>query len=411
MRRKDIELLGHGASEVVADASSPRHDSPNRTAEGAAADEAPPEVAVEHPTEDSHRRPAKPLPTRWQVLSRYYFLSTLAVALSLLSPQTDLWKDPSASTTRSTDYAQYSDRLQRPYWVARLVIVYATTLLFLTFALHGSNPGYLTPAMMQHLDELEEHQQQEQEQGHEQTPSSTNGADKEDEENALPSGSEESNSQHRLALLGAEDEPVRPTRRPPCQHCTLEAPPLRSHHCHRCQQHVATFDHHCEFIGTCIGEANHARFWVFLTLQLYGFGVCISIVESSPLGLASFLFSSGETSTWNVAFLCLVRIYLYPLTLAAFLVWITHTFLAVTNSTTFEFVKGSRHLEYLRGTHMMDLPFSQSRCDRNLLTFCRRDASFQREWRPTLWQPPGPIVRDSEKWWEHPWQNKYWSCC
>jgi hypothetical protein len=60
---------------------------------------------------------------------------------------------------------------------------------------------------------------------------------------------------------------------------------------------------------------------------------------------------------------------------------------------------------------MMDLPFSQSRCDRNLLTFCRRDASFQREWRPTVWQPPGPIVRDSEKWWEHPWQNKYWSCC
>jgi hypothetical protein len=32
-------------------------------------------------------------------------------------------------------------------------------------------------------------------------------------------------------------------------------------------------------------------------------------------------------------------------------------------------------------------------------------------WTPVLWYPPGKIVRDSEDWWEHPWQNKYWSCC
>jgi palmitoyltransferase len=410
MRRKDIEL-GHTASEEhMVEDDSPRNDSANSTTAAGAENEEQPTDDVENPTEYSSRRPTKPLPTRRQVLSRYYFLSSLAVALSLMSPQTDLWKVP-AST--SSSHAPYSDRLQRPYWVARLVIAYATTLLFLTFAMHGSNPGYLTPAMMQHLDEMEERQQhqEQQQQGDEKTSSSTEDNKEGDEEDALQSGSEESNSQHRLALLGAEDEPVRPTRRPPCQHCTVAAPPLRSHHCHRCQQHVATFDHHCEFIGTCIGEANHARFWVFLSLQLYGFCVCVSIVESSPLGLASFLFYSRETSTWNVAFLCLVRIYLYPLTLAAFLVWITHTFMAVTNSTTFEFVKGSRHLEYLRGTHMMDLPFSQARCDLNLLTFCRRDASFQREWRPALWQPSGPIVRDSEKWWAHPWQNKYWSCC
>jgi len=33
------------------------------------------------------------------------------------------------------------------------------------------------------------------------------------------------------------------------------------------------------------------------------------------------------------------------------------------------------------------------------------------EWTPTLWQRPGPVIHDSEKWWKHPWQNKYWSCC
>jgi hypothetical protein len=32
-------------------------------------------------------------------------------------------------------------------------------------------------------------------------------------------------------------------------------------------------------------------------------------------------------------------------------------------------------------------------------------------WQPTLWHRPLPVLHDSEDWWNHPWQNKYWSCC
>jgi hypothetical protein len=66
----------------------------------------------------------------------------------------------------------------------------------------------------------------------------------------------------------------------------------------------------------------------------------------------------------------------------------------------------------------MDLPFSKGVID-NLRHFCcQRDALCSylasggtAKWTPEKWLPPGKIIRDSEDWWEHPWQNKYWSCC
>merc|ERR1712238_44758 len=60
------------------------------------------------------------------------------------------------------------------------------------------------------------------------------------------------------------------TRRKVCTQCKF-APPLRSKHCQICDRCVSTFDHHCLFIGTCIGERNHCRFWCFLASQVIGF--------------------------------------------------------------------------------------------------------------------------------------------
>jgi hypothetical protein len=110
------------------------------------------------------------------------------------------------------------------------------------------------------------------------------------------------------------------------------------------------------------------------------------------------------------------KMYLYPLTLVSFVVWVAHTWFALSNMTSFECGKGSRHIDYLRGTQDCDLPFSQG-CDGNLRLFCCfRDTACnaltgKKAWIPILWKPPGKIVRDSEDWWENPWQNKYYSCC
>ncbi|XP_034890600.1 protein S-acyltransferase 10 isoform X2 [Populus alba] len=48
-----------------------------------------------------------------------------------------------------------------------------------------------------------------------------------------------------------------------CIYCNVEQPP-RAKHCHDCDKCVLQFDHHCVWLGTCIGRGNHCRFWWYI---------------------------------------------------------------------------------------------------------------------------------------------------
>jgi hypothetical protein len=52
-------------------------------------------------------------------------------------------------------------------------------------------------------------------------------------------------------------------------YCTLckVIQPLISKHCRVCDKCVATFDHHCVWLGNCIGEKNRPFFFVYLLVQ------------------------------------------------------------------------------------------------------------------------------------------------
>ncbi|GKA20097.1 protein S-acyltransferase 10 [Tanacetum coccineum] len=48
-----------------------------------------------------------------------------------------------------------------------------------------------------------------------------------------------------------------------CIYCNVVQPP-RTKHCHDCDRCVLQFDHHCVWLGTCIGQGNHCRFWWYI---------------------------------------------------------------------------------------------------------------------------------------------------
>ncbi|CAJ1949380.1 unnamed protein product [Cylindrotheca closterium] len=388
---------------------------------------------------------------------RYVGLSTLAVIASVICPgNTIFWQDPSSTQ----------------YYSLEITVIYIIVMISF-FSLQDSDPGWLTATILEQsieggeallgkesVDVNGKEERETQDATHDDLESAIGGGAQSTlqatalhetpgmKNDPLASPSNKASMEEEFGAFGSSVAPLALKYRKGCVLCAIPKPPLRSHHCKICNKCVATFDHHCGFLATCIGERNHVRFWIFVGLNVVSIRICCEIANSSDYGMTTMLFKNqGQAHDNNQLILLsfmvvLTKIYFYLVWLVAHILFVTHTFLILANKTTFEMNIGNK-LDYMRDTKPADCIFSKG-CWENIRIRCFLDAMCDTSsaartspcckfcpggksqpfhssgdddhddanyWSPMIWKREENIIRDSEDWWNHPWQNKYWQCC
>uniref|UniRef100_A0A672GGH7 Palmitoyltransferase n=1 Tax=Salarias fasciatus TaxID=181472 RepID=A0A672GGH7_SALFA len=123
-----------------------------------------------------------------------------------------------------------------------------------------------------------------------------------------------------------------------CFTCKMFRPP-RTSHCSLCDNCVERFDHHCPWVGNCVGKRNYRFFYTFI--------VSLSFLTAFIFGCVTTHLALS-TCSWRASG-CLYLVTHRPLELVIcfFSVWSIlglsgfHTYLVASNLTTNEDIKGS----------------------------------------------------------------------
>lgn len=159
---------------------------------------------------------------------------------------------------------------------------------------------------------------------------------------------------------------------------------LRAKHCHDCNKCVLTFDHHCPFMGCCIGEKNRALFFLYLIAQVASLAVAAVQIEQ---------VMKIHHMEYPIAFLFVLVLAIAILTgcLLSF-----HIYLMIKGLTTWEYFSWS-NITYMQKIGHLSNPFNRGIL-RNIKEYWQ--GTFLS--RPVVWEFVG--LTDSK------WIVLRWSC-
>jgi len=122
-----------------------------------------------------------------------------------------------------------------------------------------------------------------------------------------------------------------------CETCGLYRP-LRTSHCSICDACVVEFDHHCPWVGNCVGKRNYKYFFTFVLTNT------IAIVFVTILSMIDlyFLYTENNLISWRGG-ITLIFCVLLPglLSLSVGSLTCYHIYISGTAFTTNEALKNS----------------------------------------------------------------------
>jgi hypothetical protein len=132
-----------------------------------------------------------------------------------------------------------------------------------------------------------------------------------------------------------------------CHSCLIYKPP-RTSHCALCDNCILRFDHHCNWIGHCIGQKNYGSFYILVFCLFFS---CIFDIIYSLYHIIyqAKKFKNKENYNklilWGLCVICLYNIIM----LFSFIgkLFFLHTYLQIINKTFYEYLK--KKFSYIPG--------------------------------------------------------------